>query len=253
MKIRTIIVDDEPHARRYLNDLLHSDQDLEVMAQLKNGREALDYLTQYETDLVFLDIHMPGINGLEVLKQVPAGSSPFIIFTTAYDQYAITAFEAQAIDYLLKPFDEQRLIKALERVKDQLELKKAAGFHAQMVRMYQDFQDAQSPQLTEFVIKDKGFEKVIKTKDILWIEANSVYAELHTQEGKYLYRVALNLLEKQVAGSFLRVHRSFLVNTNHISKTTYLNNNTYCFKMVNGHELVSSRSYKVKIMHKLRP
>lgn len=253
MKIRTIIVDDEPHARRYLNELLATDEDLEVMAELKNGREALDYLAHHDTELVFLDIHMPGISGLEVLKQVPADSSPFIIFTTAYHQYAITAFEAQAIDYLLKPFDEKRLNKAMDRVKEQLSLKKAAGFHAQMVRMYQDFQDAQSPQLTEFIIKEKGFEKVVKTKDILWIEANSVYAELHTLEGRHLYRVALNLLEKQVSGSFIRVHRSYLLNTDHILKTTYLNNNTYRFKMANGHELVSSRSYKEKIMHKLRP
>jgi len=253
MKIKTIIVDDEPHARRYLADLLDKDDDLELMAQLKNGREALDYLSDHPTDLVFLDIHMPGINGLEVMKQVPKTQTPFIIFTTAYDQYAITAFEAQAMDYLLKPFDEQRLSKSVDRVKEQLALKKEAGFHQQMVQMYQDFRDAQSPQLTEFIIKERGFEKVIKTKDIQYIEASSVYAELHTADGKYLYRVALNLLEKQLSASFLRIHRSLLVNTEHLAKTQYLNNNTYQFSMTNGDKLVSSRSYKAEIMQKLNP
>lgn len=251
MKIKTIIVDDEPHARRYLGDLLKEDDELEVLAALKNGREALAFLDEQQVDLIFLDIHMPGINGLDVMRQLPEGNAPFIIFTTAYDQYAITAFEAHALDYLLKPFDNQRLKKSTDRVKEQLSLRKESDLHQQMVRLYQDFQDAKSPQVTEFVIKERGFEKVVKTKDILWIEANSVYAELHTAQGKDLYRVALNLLEKELPREFLRIHRSLIVNTSHVTKTVYQNNNTYRFSMQNGHELVSSRSYKPEIMNKL--
>ncbi|GAB5525269.1 MAG: LytTR family DNA-binding domain-containing protein [Roseivirga sp.] len=251
MNIKTIIVDDEPHARRYLSDLLKADEEIELLDELKNGREAIAYLESHRVDLVFLDIHMPGINGLEVMQQIPASNSAFIVFTTAYDQYAITAFEASAMDYLLKPFDKQRLTKSLDRVKEQLELRKDSDFHQKMLSLYQDFQDARSPQLTEFVMKDRGFEKVIKAKDILWIEASSVYAELHTQNERHLYRVALNLLDKELSTDFLRIHRSIIVNTTHILKTSYLNNNTYLFRMSNGKELISSRSYKTDIMHRL--
>lgn len=251
MNIKTIIVDDEPHARRYLSDLLRADEEIELLEELKNGREALAYLESNQVDLVFLDIHMPGINGLEVMQQIPEGNSPFIVFTTAYDQYAITAFEASAMDYLLKPFDKQRLTKSLNRVKEQLELRRESGFHQKMLNLYRDFQDARSPQLTEFVIKDRGFEKVIKATEILWIEASSVYAELHTENERHLYRVALNLLDKELSADFLRIHRSIILNTSHIVKTSYLNNNTYQFRMTNGKELVSSRSYKTDIMHRL--
>lgn len=250
MNIKTIIVDDEPHARRYLSDLLRQDEEIELLEELKNGREALAYLEANAVDLVFLDIHMPGINGLEVMQQMPEGSSRFIVFTTAYDQYAITAFEASAIDYLLKPFDKERLAKSLDRVKEQIELRKEADFHQKMLGLYRDFQDARSPQLTEFVIKERGFEKVIKATDIIWIEANSVYAELHTKNERHLYRVALNLLDKQLSSDFLRIHRSLILNTRHISKTSYQNNNTYKFRMNNGKELLSSRSYKAEIMHR---
>lgn len=251
MNINTIIVDDEPHARRYLADLLGEDEELEVLAALKNGREALSFLAENDVDLVFLDIHMPGINGLDVMRQLPAGSGPFIVFTTAYDQYAITAFESYALDYLLKPFDKQRLKKSVDRVKEQLNLRQESDFHQQMIKLYQDFKDARSPQMTEFVIKEKGFEKTVKAKDILWVEANSVYAELHTNQNKYLYRAALNLLEKELPAEFLRIHRSVIINTTHVQKTAYQNNNTYAFTMDNGHQLISSRSYKPEIMHKL--
>ena len=166
MRIRTIIADDEPHARRYLSDLLRADEEIELLAELKNGRETLAYLEGHQVDLVFLDIHMPGINGIEVLQRIPQGKMPIVVFTTAYDQYAITAFEASAMDYLLKPFDQKRLVKSLDRVKEQLELRKESDFHKKMLSLYRDYQDARSPQLTEFVIKDRGFEKVIKAKDI---------------------------------------------------------------------------------------
>ena len=251
MSIKAIIVDDEPHARRYLGDLVAGDADIELLAALKNGREALTYLKENSVDLVFLDIHMPGINGLDVLQQLPKDSAPIIVFTTAYDQYAITAFESAALDYLLKPFDEKRLAKALDRVKEQISFKEQSAFHQKIASLYQDFKDAQAPQLTEFIIKERGFEKVVKTRDIHWIEANSVYAELYTENEKHLYRVALNLLESELPSEFMRIHRSIIVNKDYIQRTVYQNNNTYLFKMKTGKELLSSRSYKAEIMRKL--
>jgi len=246
--IKTIIVDDESHARRYLNDLLSSDKEVDVLNALKNGREAIDFLSNNEVDLVFLDIHMPGVNGLEVMKQLPDSRKPLVIFTTAYDQYAITAFEADALDYLLKPFDIQRLNKSPIKIKKQLRLQEKSRLHEKIYQVYEDFHDAKSPFITEFILKEKGFEKRIKCKEILWIASNSVYVELNTATQKHLYRITLNELEMQLPERFMRIHRSLIVNTDQIQRTKYLGNNTYQFYMQNDAILVSSRSYKSKIM-----
>lgn len=247
-KIKTIIVDDEPHARRYLSELLIQDLEIEILATLKNGREAIEFLTNNEADLVFLDIHMPGINGLEVVKQLPENRKPIVIFTTAYDQYAIKAFEEDALDYLLKPFDNQRLKKSLERIKTQLTLHQQSDLNEKISALYENFQDSQSSFLTEFILKDKGFERALKCKDIEWIEASSVYAELNTKTKKHLYRIAMNELESQLPPSFMRIHRSLIVNTEMVLRTKYLNNNTYELHMESGVVLVTSRSYKSQIM-----
>lgn len=251
MKIKTLIVDDEPHARRYLSNLLLEDTVIELVGALKNGREAVDFMIREKVDLVFLDIHMPGINGLEVVQQLPKGIKSFIVFTTAYDQYAINAFEDSALDYLLKPFDNERLKKTLERVKQQLKLQEQAKLHQKITRLYEDFQDERSPKLTEFIIKIRGFEKVVKCKDIIWISSSSVYIEIHTKEGKDLYRASLNQLENDLPKEFIRVHRSIILNKEQISKAVYQGNNTYKFHMKDGSILSSSRSYKPSIMKAL--
>ena len=227
-----------------------TDADIELVATVNNGREAIEEIRDNRIDLVFLDIHMPGINGLEVLKLIPVNDMPLIIFTTAYDQYAITAFEAQALDYLLKPFGADRFASALKKAKKQIELRDHSILHQKMIRLYQDFEDSKSPRLTEFIIKDRGFEKVIKTSEILWIGSNSVYVELYTQSGEsHLYRAALNSLENELpVNYFIRIHRSILVNKSYVDKVIYLSNNSYKFRMKNGQELISSRSYKQVIM-----
>jgi two-component system, LytTR family, response regulator len=249
--IKTIIVDDEPHARRYLSELLIKDDEIEILALLKNGREAIDFLSNNKVDLVFLDIHMPGVNGLEVMKRLPESNKPLVIFTTAYDQYAITAFESEALDYLLKPFDIQRLNKSLIKIKRQLKLHEKSTLHEKISQLYENFQDSKSPFITEFILKEKGFEKTIKCKDILWIASSSVYVELNTTTANHLYRVTLNELESQLPEAFMRIHRSLIVNLDKIVKTKYLGNNTYELNMQNGATLISSRSYKSKIMERL--
>ena len=252
MNIKTIIVDDEPHARRYLSELLSIDEDIYLLDSFKNGREALSYIFENQVDLVFLDIHMPGINGLEVIQQLPEKRIPFIIFTTAYDQYAINAFEASAFDYILKPFDLDRLNKATEKVKEQLKLRKQASFHQKLKNLYYELEEEQSEKRTAFILKEKGFENKVKVRDILWIEASSVYVELHTRSKRYLYRTSLNALEEELPEHFLRIHRSFIINTQALQKTTYLNNNTYRFSFENGQSITSSRSYKRNIMTRFK-
>ena len=246
MMMTTLIVDDEPHARRYIRDLLFKDSEIEVLGECRNGREALAFVEEYEPDIVFLDIQMPGINGIEVAHALKLYKC-VVIFTTAYDEYAIKAFEVEAINYLLKPFDARRFLGALQAAKDIIALKKQAEFSRKIVNLYHSYKDSSTPHLTQFVLKEKGVERIIKTSKVYYLEARSVYVIIRTRQDSTLYRAALNLLEKQLPATFLRVHRSFIINTNFIESYKYLNNNTFAFQMKNGEKIVSSRSYKSEI------
>lgn len=246
MMMTALIVDDEPHARRYIRDLLLKDQEVELLGECRNGREAIAFVEQNEPDIVFLDIQMPGINGIEVAHTLKSNHCA-VIFTTAYDEYALKAFEVEAVNYLLKPFDAKRFYEALNMAKDTITLKKQAEFSKKIMNLYHNFKESNSPHLTEFVLKENGIERIIKANDVCYLEARSVYVILRTQQDAHLYRAALNLLEQQLPVQFLRVHRSFIINTNFIDTYKYLNNNTFAFEMKNGEKIVSSRSYKSEI------
>lgn len=240
-----IIVDDEPHARRYLSDLISKDPEINLMGQFGNGNEALSFLAKNDIDIIFLDIEMPKTNGLEVANWLTnkASRKTSVIFTTAYNQYAITAFEAQALDYLLKPFDENRFKKGLNRAKTQVDLHGQELLHSKIAAVYDSFKKSKTPQLHEFVIKEKGLEFSIGTSKITAIEANGVYAVLVTQQESHLYRIALNDLESKLPLSFLRIHRSSIINLDHLHKFKYLNNSTFEFTMSNENTYTSGRSY----------
>ncbi len=248
-RFRTIIVDDEPHARNYLRGLLEEDDEIDIKAELKNGREAIGYLQKEPVDIMFLDIQMPGVSGMDVIQHLP-GDPPEVIFTTAFDQYAVEAFEHQALDYLLKPFSDERLFASLDRAKERFCLKERSGLGSQLVSFYEEYQRRSSPHLTEVTIKEKGLERTIVMADVLYIEASSVYALLHTQAGSTLYRMTLHELERQLdPSSFVRIHRSLIVNGRHIDRYKYLSNNRFDIYMSNGKCLTSSRSYKQSIQN----
>lgn len=246
MRSTVLIVDDEPHARRYLRELLSKDHDIELVGECKNGREALAQIESKKPDILLLDIQMPGINGIEVAHKLKE-SSCIVIFTTAYDQYALKAFEAEALNYLLKPFNEDRFFKVLDRAKEMTALQQHAQLGEKMMGLYSDFRQAHSPHLTQFTFRENGLDRTIGTADIIYIEARSIYAILNTADDSVLYRAALNLLEQQLPGNFLRIHRSYIINTDHMERCTYLNNNTFSFLMTDNTELISSRSYKTAI------
>ena len=243
MRLSVLIVDDEPHARRHIKSLLASDTDVEVVNECKNGREVLQFLKNQEPSLIFLDINMPGLTGVEVAEQLK-GKKSLIIFSTAYDQYALKAFELEAFDYLLKPFEDERFYEVLQRAKDVVETNQQAEFSQKFAGLYQEYNNALEPHLTEFTIKEKGFEQTIHVDKVLYIEASTIYAELHLVERTVLYRTALNLLEQQLPPNFIRVHRSFLVNKKYVEHIKYLNNSTYMFTMHNKDVIISSRKYK---------
>lgn len=247
MAISCIIVDDEPHARRYLKELLEKDSEVEIKAIFHNGREAIEFLKQGDSDLLFLDIHMPGIDGMTVAKLL-TGNPTLIIFTTAFDHHAAEAFEVEAFDYLLKPFDDKRLENVLSRVKEHLKKSKELELSSKVQELYQEYRDSSSPHLTSLEIKERGLIRKIQLKDVICFESSSVYILIHEQSKKSLYRTSMNLLEHQISPEeFVRIHRSFIINRKLVSNVTYLNNSTFKFEMKNGATFTSSRSYYDRI------
>ncbi|GAB5555289.1 MAG: LytTR family DNA-binding domain-containing protein [Saprospiraceae bacterium] len=243
MRLSVLTADDEPHARRYIKSLLAKDTDVEVVYECKNGQEVLNFLKNKVPSILFLDINMPGISGIEVAEKLK-NTDTLIIFSTAYDQYALKAFELEAFDYLLKPFEEIRFFEVLNRAKLSIERFRQATFSEKFAELYKAYNKSIVPHLTEFVMKEKGFEKRIPIDDIIYIEANTIYAGLHLKKGMVLYRATLNLLEQQLPPNFMRVHRSFILNCDYIKSLKYLNNSTYQITMINEDVVISSRRYK---------
>lgn len=246
MRLAVLIADDEPHARRYIKKLLSKDGDVEIIYECKNGSEVLNFLATKVPDILFLDINMPGVSGIEVASKLKTTNS-LIVFSTAYDQYALQAYELEAFDYLLKPYGTHRFNEVLRRVKLTIEKERQAAFGKKFAELYKGYSELDTPHLNEFIIKEKGFEKTIKVKEIFYIEANTIYAVLHIESRKVLYRASLNLLEQQLPPNFLRVHRSYILNLDFIRSCKYLNNSTFMITMKNDHKILSSRKYKESI------
>lgn len=243
MRISVLVVDDEPHARRHIKNLLSKDTDVEITYECKNGKEVLNFLKNQIPNIIFLDINMPGISGVEVASNLKTIDS-LIIFSTAYDQYALRAFELEAFDYLLKPFEDQRFYEVLNRAKTTIEKNQQAEFSKKFASLYNEYNNSIMPHLSEFIIKEKGFEHNISVKEVLYLEASTIYVILHLENKKVLYRTAMNLLEQQLPPNFIRVHRSFIINSEFIKSIKYLNNSTYILTLENDHVVISSRKYK---------
>jgi len=250
MRLSVLVVDDEPHARRHIKNLISKDEDVEVVHECKNGKEVLNFLKHQVPSIIFLDINMPGISGVEVASQLKTVNT-LIIFSTAYEEYALKAFELEAFDYLLKPFEDHRFYEVLNRTKHEIEIRQQAEFSQKFTTLYQEYNNTLSPHLTEFIIKDKGFENKIHVDEVLYIEASTIYAVLQLKNKRLLYRAALNLLEQQLPSNFIRVHRSFIINQNFVKTNKYLNNNTFMITLANDDVIISSRSYKDNISKRM--
>lgn len=244
-KIKTLVVDDEPLARARICKLLAGYDFITVLGECRNGKEALRQIVDYRPDLVFLDIQMPDFNGFEVLAKMTEKQLPFIIFVTAYDQYALKAFDVHAVDYLLKPYDNERFDRALEHARQQIQIKDQAALHHQMVKVLSDFEKQQLPHELRLEIKDKGKTQVLNILDIQCVEAQGNYLQLHLAHDSFLVRQTLQTFEDQVVGHpFLRIHRSVLINTNFLSAHRYDGNGQYHLTLRNGKQLQSSRGYR---------
>ncbi|MBR9923099.1 MAG: response regulator transcription factor [Bacteroidetes bacterium] len=247
-KIRTLVVDDEPLARRRITGLLEKHPYIQLVGECKNGKDAVKKINTYQPDLVFLDIQMPDLNGIEVIKATDSAPLPFIIFVTAYDNYALEAFNVHAVDYLLKPFDNNRFEEALEHARKQIGIKEKALLHEKMLYLIHEHQtmDESGPQT--LTIKKRGRTVHVPIDDINWVEADGNYLHLHLEGEKYLLRQTMQgFYDGLRSRDFLRIHRSLLINSRYLNNVRYLGNNRYLFQMRNGTELHSGRSFRSAI------
>jgi two-component system LytT family response regulator len=208
----TIIVDDEPLARKMIKEYLQDFPEIRIVGECRNGRQAVKAINQDKPDLVFLDIRMPGMDGFEVLEHIDL--TPHIIFTTAYGDYALKAFEVNAIDYLLKPYDRKRFSKAVQKVID-----RSTKSSDEIERILDVLQQSKEPEDYPQRIFVRVGRKIISVRlhDILWIEADGDCTQLHTNSGTHLCNLSMNTLEQRLDSTqFLRVHRSYIIATDSI-------------------------------------
>ncbi|HMG34076.1 MAG TPA: LytTR family DNA-binding domain-containing protein [Blastocatellia bacterium] len=245
--IRTLLVDDEPLARRRIRRLLASDHEFEIVGECGEGTAAADAIISLKPDLVFLDVQMPEVDGFETLERVTGLDLPLIIFVTAYDSYALRAFEVSAVDYLLKPFDRSRFEKAVERAKARLASDREGGFREQTLALLQQLK-TRGNSLDRLVIKTSGRVFFLKTDEIDWIEAEGKYVRLHVGNDSYLLREAIGTLEAQLDPSrFPRIHRSTIVNIERVRELQPWFHNEYRVVLHDGTELMLSRSCRKKL------
>lgn len=256
-RVRILIVDDETLARDALRLLLSNRESVEIIGECQNGREAVEAIELERPDLVFLDIQMPEMDGFEVIRTVGPDKMPAVIFATAYDQYAVKAFEAQALDYLLKPIEDDRFEQALERAVKRLREERVGEVSAQLVGLlgYRDSQDA-SPTPTgleetqasgyerRFLIKAKDIVTFVAAADIDWIEAAGDYVVLHAGPSKHLLRESMTGMERRLdPTAFVRIHRSTIVNMGRIKELRPYFHGDYIVYLNDGKELKLSRRY----------
>lgn len=241
MKIRTILIDDEELARELVKKFLEADTEVEIIGEAADGFEGIKLINSLKPDLVFLDIQMPKLTGLEMLDLLQ--EPPLIVFSTAYDQYAIDAFEKNAIDYLLKPFSRERLLKSLQKVKEKFQAQQDSSREVKALISSPGLKDKNQRRI---VIKNGSKIEMIPYEDIHYIESYGDYARIHAVQGKFLKQKTMKELEDSLGADFLRIHRSFLVNTTCIQKLELYEKNSYLVLLKNGEKLsVSKNGYKL--------
>jgi two-component system LytT family response regulator len=243
-KIATIVADDEPLARKKLSMLLENDAEIEIVQQCANVRQTVGAVNAMRPALLFLDVQMPDGDGFEALSQFRPEAMPYVIFTTAYDQYALRAFDANALDYLLKPFDQARFAKALQRAKTQLAMAQEASSASSLVNSLKTLAQ-ERVERDRFVIKTEGRLLFLKLAEIDWLEAASNYVRLHVGQASYLTRSTMSEVEQKLAGSrFIRIHRSIIVNTDRIKEVRPCNSGEFIVTLSDKKDLPASRGYR---------
>ena len=246
--IRTLIVDDEPLARERVKRFLAVERDFEAVGECADGREAVVAIQTLKPDLVFLDIQIPELDGFGVVEAVGVEQMPAVIFVTAYDRYALQAFDVNALDYLLKPYNRERFHKAVERARAQLSNGAKGGLNERLLSLLENLQTEQR-HLERLMIKSSGRVFFLRTAEIDWIEAEGNYLRLHAGKDSHLLRETMNRLASKLnPDKFLRIHRSTLVNIERIKELQPLFSGDYVVILRDGKQLTLSRSYRDKLL-----
>ena len=258
MSIRALIVDDEPLARTGVRQLLESVEDVRIAGEAGDGPEAVRQIQEEAPDLVFLDVQMPEMSGLEVVREVGVDRMPLTIFVTAYDEYALEAFDAHALDYLLKPIDEERFAEALDRARTQLQRAEAEDLSDRLRAVLdrysgaeggeEDDQNDEEGPLERFTVRSRKRIYFVDADEVQWIESEGDYVALCDGEEKHLIRATMKELTDRLASErFLRVHRSYIINTNYVTELRPLDHGTYRLIMECGTPLKTSRGYRENV------
>jgi two-component system LytT family response regulator len=258
MKIRTLIIDDEPHAREGIRIRLKEFKNIQIVGECSSGMEAVKAINSLSPDLLFLDIQMPEMNGFEVLKKISITPLPVILFVTAFDKYAIKAFECHAVDYLLKPIKEDRFKNALQAACSEISHRNLEQYANKLKSVINDYLDIteqtetddQGPEiqrryLDRLLIKSKDHVSVVPINEIEWIESAGDYVYVHANSQKHILRETLTALEQRLdPQKFIRIHRSSIVNIEKI-KTLRLNEHSdFDVYLLSGVKLRLSRTYR---------
>lgn len=248
--IRVVIADDERLARQKLRMLLEAEPQLSVVSECQDGRQTVLAINSFHPDLLLLDIQMPDFDGFQVLHEIPAREMPVVIFTSAYDQYAIRAFEAHALDYLLKPFDQERLHQAIERARAELQKSDKREITHRLLELLSEMKSgvvSAAPPVPQnrLVIKAKGRVIFLNLDEIDWIEAAANYVRLSVGKESYLLRETISRTSERLnPNEFIRIHRSVIVNVRKIKELIPVNSGEYIVVLKSGKELSCSRGYR---------
>ena len=246
--IRALIVDDEPLAREGLKLHLAKEKDVSIVGEAGEGRRATAMIASLKPDLVFLDVQMPGLDGFEVVEAVAHTHLPTIVFVTAYDQYAIKAFEVHAIDYLLKPFNGERFTTALRKAREEISARGTQESRTRLLAMIAERAGA-AAHLQRFVIKSGEGYRLVPTADVASFEAQGNYVRLKTGTGQHLLRITMTELEKRLDPKrFARIHRSTMVNIDRIKEITPAWHGDFEVLLTDGQRLRLSRNFRDRLL-----
>lgn len=262
--IRALIIDDESLARKGLRLRLEQIEDVEIIGESSDGRSALNQITELKPDLIFLDIQMPGLGGFDVVSNLQQDNMPLIIFVTAFDQYALEAFDVHAIDYLLKPIDSDRLAEAVQLAKDHLSQSGAVTDKQRLLELIISITGKSENSVSQLLkdhsgiksypdrlaIKDGGETTLVETQDIDWVDAAGDYMCIHENDKTHVMRITMKDLEAKLdPAKFQRVHRSTIVNLDRVKKVCSHMNGEFYLLLHNEASVKMSRSYKDKVKH----
>lgn len=251
--IRALIVDDEPPARAEVRRLLGTQPDVEVVGECTNGTQAIEHIRAHAPDVVFLDVQMPEVSGFGVVQAIGPDVMPLVIFVTAYEEHALRAFDAHALDYLLKPYEEERFFAALDRARRQL--RSVGPRHDERMHALADFllRSSAGSYPESFAIREREQYHLVRVADIRWIEAEGSYVRLHLQKGNRLMRHSMGALEETLLNPqhFLRVHRSAIVNLSRISAVEPVSRTEYEVILDDGARVPCSRGYRNQLRERV--